>query len=113
VVGLRNQTRAVRKGFHAENRIAVDPQLHVIIAYDIGVERLHKVYLVMKQYLNWIQNSAFEGDLSLGQLEELRVKVMKVIDEDQDSIVVFLVSNPEWIDRKVWGRERGLTESII
>lgn len=87
--------------------------MHVIIAYDIEVERLHKVYLVMKQYLNWIQNSAFEGDLSLGQLEELKAKVMKVIDEKNDSIVVFLVSNPEWIDRKVWGKERGLIESII
>jgi CRISPR-associated protein Cas2 len=87
--------------------------LHVIIAYDIGVERLHKVYLVMKQYLNWIQNSAFEGDLSLGQLEELRIKVTKVIDEEKDSIVVFLVSNPEWIDWKVWGREKGQTESIV
>jgi CRISPR-associated protein Cas2 len=87
--------------------------MHVIVAYDIGVERLRKVYLVMKQYLNWIQNSAFEGDLSLGQLEELRTKVTEVIDEEKDSIVVFLVSNPAWIDRKVWGKEKGETESII
>ena len=87
--------------------------MHVIIAYDIGEERLHKVYLVMKQYLNWIQNSAFEGDLSLGQLEELRIKVTKVIDEEYDSIVVFLVSNPEWMDKRVWGRERGLTDSVV
>jgi CRISPR-associated protein Cas2 len=85
----------------------------VIIAYDIGIERLHKVYLVMKQYLNWIQNSAFEGDLSMGQLEELKVKVMGIIDKERDSIVVFLVSNPEWIDRRVWGRERGDVKSII
>ncbi|MDG7036548.1 MAG: CRISPR-associated endonuclease Cas2 [Nitrososphaerota archaeon] len=87
--------------------------MHVIIAYDIGIERLHKVYLVMKQYLNWIQNSAFEGDLSMGQLEELKVKVMGIIDKERDSIVVFLVSNPEWIDRRVWGRERGDVKSII
>lgn len=85
----------------------------MIIAYDIGIERLHKVYLVMKQYLNWIQNSAFEGDLSMGQLEELKVKVMGIIDKERDSIVVFLVSNPEWIDRRVWGRERGDVKSII
>jgi CRISPR-associated protein Cas2 len=85
----------------------------VIIAYDIGVERLHNVYLVMKQYLTWIQNSAFEGDLSLGQLEELKMKVMEVIDREKDSIVVFLVSNPQWIERSVWGREKGLTETVI
>jgi CRISPR-associated protein Cas2 len=67
----------------------------------------------MKQYLNWIQNSAFEGDLSLGQLEELRIKIMEVIDKEKDAIVVFLVSNPQWIERKIWGKEKGVTEPLI
>jgi len=87
--------------------------LHVIIAYDIGIERLHKVYVIIKQYLNWIQNSAFEGDLTIGQLEELRAKVMDVIDEQYDSIVVFIISNPDWIERKIWGKQLGNTDSII
>lgn len=87
--------------------------MHVIIAYDIGIERLHRVYLIMKQYLNWIQNSAFEGDLSLGQIEELRLKVAEVIDKERDCVIVFLISNPEWIDRKVWGKEKGSTNQII
>jgi len=85
----------------------------VIIAYDIGMERLHRVYLIMKQYLNWIQNSAFEGDLSLSQLEELKIKVLEVIDEEKDSIVVFLISNPSWIEKRVWGKEKGPTDSIV
>lgn len=67
----------------------------------------------MKQYLNWIQNSAFEGDLSAGQLEELRLKVYKVIDPSTDCIVVFTMENPKWLERNTWGREKGLTESII
>lgn len=87
--------------------------MHVIIAYDIGIERLHKVYVIIKQYLNWIQNSAFEGDLTIGQLEELRAKVMDVIDEQYDSIVVFIISNPDWIERKIWGKQLGNTDSII
>ena len=87
--------------------------LHVIIAYDIAVERLSKVHKIMKQYLNWIQNSAFEGDLSLGQLEELRLKIYDVIKPDTDCIVVFTMDNPKWIEKKVWGREKGLTDSLI
>jgi CRISPR-associated protein Cas2 len=87
--------------------------LHVIIAYDISVERLPKVYHIMKQYLNWIQNSAFEGDLSAGQLEELRLKVGKVIDPSSDCIVVFSMENPKWLARTVWGREKGSTGSVI
>ena len=87
--------------------------MHVIIAYDIGVERLPKVYRIMKQYLNWVQNSAFEGDLTAGQLEELRLKVYEVIDQSKDCIVVFSMDNPKWLEKKIWGHEKGVTESII
>ena len=87
--------------------------MHVIVAYDIAVERLPKVYHIMKQYLNWIQNSAFEGDLTPGQLEEMRLKVYKVIEPSTDCIVVFSMDNPKWLDRAVWGREKGLTDSVI
>jgi CRISPR-associated protein Cas2 len=87
--------------------------LHVIIAYDIAVERLPKVYKVMKQYLNWIQNSAFEGDLTEGQLEELKFKIIKVINPLSDCIVVFSMDNPKWLERAVWGREKGSRDSII
>jgi len=34
------------------------------------------------------------------QLEELRAKVMDVIDDQYDSVVVFIISNPDWIDRE-------------
>ena len=87
--------------------------MHVIIAYDIAVERLPKVYHIMKRYLNWIQNSAFEGDLSAGQLEELRLKVAKVIDESKDCIVVFKMENPKWLEKSIWGKEKSATGAII
>ena len=86
---------------------------HVIIAYDIAVERLPRVYHIMKRYLNWIQNSAFEGDLSPGQLEELRLQVSKVIDPSIDCIVVFTMDNPKWLDRTIWGTPKGSTGAII
>jgi len=87
--------------------------LHVIVAYDIAVERLPKVHHIMKQYSNWIQNWAFEGDLSPGQLEELRLKIYDVIDPLRDCIVVFSMDNPKWLERSVWGRDKGSTDSII
>ena len=87
--------------------------MHVIIAYDISVERLPKVYHTMKQYLNWIQNSAFEGDLSPGQLEELKIKIYKIIEPSSDCIVVFTMDNPKWLEKVVWGRMKGTTDAII
>lgn len=85
----------------------------MIIAYDITVERLPKVYHIMKRYLNWIQNSAFEGDLTPSQLEELKIKISEVIDQERDCVVVFSMENPRWLEKTVWGKEKGNTDSII
>ena len=38
--------------------------LYVIIVYDVGVERVNKVRIYLKQYLNWVQNSVLEGELT-------------------------------------------------
>ena len=85
----------------------------MIIVYDIAVERLPKVYHIMKQYLNWIQKSAFEGDLKPGTVRGSEVEGVQVIDSSKDCIVVFSMDNPKWLDRVVWGREKGLTDSVI
>ena len=45
--------------------------MYVIVVYDVGIERLDSVRHILKQYLTWIQNSAFEGEISLGKLEEV------------------------------------------
>jgi CRISPR-associated protein Cas2 len=44
-------------------------KLYVVIIYDVGIERLYSVRHILKQYLTWIQNSAFEGEITLGDLE--------------------------------------------
>ena len=37
--------------------------MYVIIVYDINVDRVNKVKSFLRQYLFWIQNSVFEGEL--------------------------------------------------
>lgn len=87
--------------------------LYVIIAYDAGVERLDAVRHILKQYLTWIQNSAFEGEISEGNLEELRLKIYGIIDQDVDSVVVYTINNPSWVNRRIWGREKGAQETVL
>lgn len=87
--------------------------MYAIIVYDIGVERIDAVRHILKKYLTWIQNSAFEGEITLGKLEELRILIAQVIDKELDSIVVYTVNNPEWLERTVWGREKGTTDNVL
>ncbi len=87
--------------------------MRVIIIYDVNVERIEAVRKVLKQYLNWIQNSAFEGDITEGLLEEIRLKLSDIIEPEIDSIIVYTINNPRWLRKIVWGREKGVTDNIL
>ncbi|MGB9825625.1 MAG: CRISPR-associated endonuclease Cas2 [Desulfofundulus sp.] len=38
--------------------------MYVIIVYDVGQSRVAKVCQYFKRFLHWVQNSAFEGEIS-------------------------------------------------
>ncbi len=46
--------------------------MYVLIVYDISVERVTKVHKCLKRYLNWRQNSVFEGELTEAQIEAVK-----------------------------------------
>jgi CRISPR-associated protein Cas2 len=50
--------------------------MKVIITYDVNILRVNSVRQLLKQYLSWIQNSVFEGELSMGNLKELQLKLL-------------------------------------
>jgi CRISPR-associated protein Cas2 len=87
--------------------------MRVIIIYDVNIERIDNVRKILKQYLSWIQNSAFEGELSRGMLEELKVKLYEIIEPTEDSIIVYAIENSKWLNKDIWGVEKGNTENIL
>ena len=87
--------------------------MYVIVVYDVGIDRLDSVRHILKQYLMWIQNSAFEGEITLGKLEELRVKISDIIDKNRDSIVIYSINNPLWIKKSTLGKDKGTTNNVL
>jgi CRISPR-associated protein Cas2 len=87
--------------------------MYVIIVYDVGVERIDAVRHILKKYLTWIQNSAFEGEITMGKLEEVRILIASVIDKEKDSVVVYSINNPAWLEKTTWGRDKGTTDNVL
>jgi len=87
--------------------------MYVIAVYDVAVERLNTIRNILKRYLNWIQNSAFEGELTEGMLEELSVKLSDAMDPDRDSLIFYTIPNPRWIKKKVLGKEKSEITHIL
>jgi CRISPR-associated protein Cas2 len=85
----------------------------VIVIYDIGIERIDSVRHILKQYITWIQNSAFEGEITEGSLEEVRLKINQIIDKSVDSVIIYKINNPKWLKKTVWGVEKNSMDTIV
>ena len=77
--------------------------MYVILVYDIHQKRVAKMLKLCRQYLNWIQNSVFEGELSELQLKELKQKANQIMDESYDSLIIFHSRNARWLKKDVVG----------
>lgn len=66
-----------------------------------------------RQYLNWIQNSVFEGEITEVKLKELKIKARKLMDLDEDSVIIFKSRQEKWLDKEVVGVEKSGLEQIL
>ena len=71
----------------------------VLLVYDIAEKRLPVVYKICKKYLHWIQNSVFEGELTRGKINALIRELERVINEEEDSVVLYIYSKNSEIGR--------------
>ena len=84
--------------------------MYIILVYDIsnennGQRRWNRVFKICKQYLNHIQNSAFEGEILESDLFKLKKKIKKEIDEKIDSVIIFKSRNERWLEKDILGTE--------
>lgn len=87
--------------------------MYVILVYDCGEKRVAKMLKLCRKYLNWIQNSVFEGELTDVKLKELKLKAKSLMKEDEDSLIIFKSRNEKWLDKEVIGKERSSIDNFL
>ena len=87
--------------------------MYVILVYDIGEKRVGKMLKLCRKYLNWIQNSVFEGEISEVSLKELKIKAKVIMKEEMDSIIIFKSRNENWLEKEVVGQERSKLDTFL
>jgi len=80
--------------------------MYIVAVYDCGEKRVGKMLKLCRQYLNWIQNSVLEGELTPLQLEELKYKARQIMDLEYDSFIIFSSREERWLNKEVVGVER-------
>jgi len=86
--------------------------VYVILVYDIGEKRVGKMLKLCRKYLNWIQNSVFEGEITEVKLKELTLKA-KLIMKEEDSLIIFSSRSEQFLDKQIIGKERSSTDIFL
>ena len=72
-----------------------------------------KMLKLCRRYLNWIQNSVFEGEISEVKLNELLAKAAAFLNTEEDSVLVFKSRSQHWLEKQVLGQERNRLDTFL
>ncbi|MCW7074253.1 MAG: CRISPR-associated endonuclease Cas2 [Candidatus Methanospirare jalkutatii] len=87
--------------------------MYVIIVYDVNVERVEKIYHYLRRYMDWVQNSVFEGELTASQFKRIKHDLKKIINEDEDSVRFYILRTKELLKTETMGVEKASLSTII
>ncbi len=87
--------------------------MYVIAVYDVGEKRVAKMLRLCRRYLNWIQNSVFEGEISEVKLKEMIYEAKSLMDVQEDSLIIFKSRDTRWLEKKIIGVEKMSTDNFL
>ncbi|ACM05402.1 CRISPR-associated endonuclease Cas2 [Thermomicrobium roseum] len=87
--------------------------MYVIVAYDVGVERVARVLKICRRYLTWVQNSLLEGELTPAQLRRLQQELERTIDRENDSVQFYILPQASVAKRVTLGLVKNQPSQVI
>ena len=87
--------------------------MYAIIVYDVNEKRVVKVLKLLRKYLNWIQNSVFEGELTDGKFKELKMELKKLLKLEEDSVLIFKFKTQKAFKKEIIGQERNPIDTFL
>jgi CRISPR-associated protein Cas2 len=87
--------------------------MYCILVYDIGEKRVGKMLKLCRRYLNWIQNSVFEGEITEVKLKELIHEAKLIMKLSEDSLIIFSSREQRWLKKTIVGQERKETDVFL
>lgn len=88
-------------------------KMYIIVVYDVGVKRVAKVLKICRKYLNWVQNSVLEGDISEVGLKKLKDELNRTISPVEDSVIVYNLRTTKYYSREILGLKKSNIDFIL
>jgi len=81
--------------------------MFVIVYYDVNEKRCTKMLKVCRKYLQHVQYSVFEGEITPANFEKMVSELKKImVPEEEDSLVVYKFRSMNYSERLVYGLDK-------
>lgn len=87
--------------------------MYIILVYDVGEKRVGRALKVCRRFLNWVQNSVFEGEITEARLGALKLELKKVIHPQEDSVLIYRMRESRAFTKEIMGQEKNPTDSFL
>jgi CRISPR-associated protein Cas2 len=87
--------------------------VYIIIVYDVSVKRVNKVKSYLRQHLNWVQNSVFEGEITDSKLRELKNGLNEIIKKDKDNVIIYISKSDKFLVREMIGSPKSDLSNVL
>jgi CRISPR-associated protein Cas2 len=87
--------------------------MFLITVYDVGEKRVAKVLKICRKYLNWVQNSVLEGEITKAKFEKLKAELKEAMDESEDSVIFYILRDTKYSSREILGTEKQTNGNFI
>jgi len=87
--------------------------MYIIMVYDVNEKRVNKVLKIGRKYLDWIQNSVLEGEITVAKYEKLKMELLDIINKDEDSVIFYILRTTIYSKREIIGLSKGGSKLII
>lgn len=88
--------------------------MFIILFYDVNEKRVAKMLKTCRKYLQWQQNSVFEGEITGAGLEKLKVDIKRIIHlDDGDSVIIYKFRTMQYSERLVLGKDKKIDLNFI
>lgn len=77
------------------------------------MKRVGKALKITRKYLSWVQNSVFEGEISMSNFTKLKMELEGIINPDEDSVIIYTFRSLKYSDRIEMGLKKGGDDFII
>ncbi|MGB9901336.1 MAG: CRISPR-associated endonuclease Cas2 [Pseudothermotoga sp.] len=86
--------------------------MYLILTYDVDQDRVAKVLKICRKYLNWVQNSVLEGEVTIAKFEKLKLELQRAIEKSKDSVRFYVLKDRSLLELQTLGQDKGTTSII-